>query len=259
MNKKLFVLLSLFFPFSLFSQIDIDSVTANNAYMPGEKLIYAIKYGAIKGGEASMTIDIVPSGDTYYFYVKANATTTGFATNFATIHDIYESYIDISTGYPVKSVRNINEAKYKYFNEVWFYREQNYVLTLRRGKHYIPQNALDLLSAFYFARRHMFKKSFKKGETIDLTTFFENKVFPIKIKYKKTEKVKSKFGKIRCLLFVPVLEVRNPFKKEDDLRIWFSDDGNYIPVKIKMKTKIGVIKAKLINYENLKNPLGAKK
>lgn len=259
MLRQLFVFIIILIPLKLVSQnIDFDSITANNAYKPGERLVYSLKYGAVKGGEASMVIDIIPSGDTYYYYVKASATTTGLATNFATIYDVYESYIDISTGYPVKSVRNIREGNYTAYNEVLFFRDQKYVWSLNRGKHNIPKNTLDLLSAFYFARRHMFNRSFTKNETLDLTTFFDEKLFPIKIKYKETERIKTKFGKISCLKFVPIIEIDNPFKKEDDLEVWFTDDGNYIPVKIRMKSPIGIIKAQLIDYENLKNPLGVK-
>ena len=257
-NKYVFIIFLFFIPFRLVSQIDIDSISDNSAYKPGEKLIYAVKYGAVKGGEASMTIDIVPSGDTYYYYVKASAVTTGMATNFATIYDVYESYINISSGYPVKSARNIREGNYTLYNEILFFRKSNYVWSLNSGKHWIPKDALDMLSAFYFARRHMFSQNFTVGQTINLTTFFENKVFPVKIKFKEREKVKTKFGRIMCLKFVPVLEQDNPFKKENDLQIWFSDDGNYIPVKIKMKSKIGTFKAQLIYYENLQNPFGIK-
>ena len=257
MKIRLYILIFLsVISLQLFSQIDIDSISDNSAYKPGEKLVYAVKYGAIKGGEASMTIDVVPSGDTYYYYVKASAVTTGMATNIATIYDVYESYIDISSGYPVKSARNIRENNYTLYNEILFFRKSNYVWSLNSGKHWIPKNALDMLSAFYFARRHMFSQNFTQGQTINLTTFFENKVFPVKIKFKEKEKIRTDFGRITCLKFVPVLEQNNPFKKENDLQIWFSDDGNFIPVKIKMKSKIGAFRAKLIYYENLQNPFG---
>jgi len=257
MRIKLLVLFFLL-PLVGASQVDIDSITSNNAYLPGEVLVYSVKYGAVKGGEASMTIDVIPSGDTYYYYVKAQATTTGLATNFAKIYDVYESYIEISSGYPVKAVRNIRENNYIRYNELFFYRRQNYVWSINTGKHWIPQNTLDILSAFYFARRNLFKKDFTKGEVLDLTTFFDNELLPIKIKYQKTEKIKTKFGKIECLKFVPILEKNNPFKNEDDMEIWFSNDGNYIPVKIKMKAKVGSVNAELIDFKNLKNPIGVK-
>ncbi len=259
MRKKISSLLIIVFVgLQLFSQINVDSITQNSAYKPGERLIYSLKYGTIKGGEASLTINIIPSGDDFYYYVKADAVTTGFAANLGKIYDVYESYFEISTGYPVKAVRNIREAGYTRYNELFFFRDSNFVYSINSGKHWIPKNTLDILSAFYYARRHLFNRNFKKGQTINLTTFFDEHLFPVKIKYKKTETIKTKFGKIECLKFVPVLEKNNPFKKEDDMQIWFSNDGNYIPVRIKMKSKIGAFKAVLTGYENLKNPLGVK-
>jgi len=240
------------------SQVNIDSITQNNAFIPGEKLVFSVKYGLIKGGEASMTVDVIPSGDTYYYYAKAIATTTGFASNVATIYDVYESYMGISTGYPFKAVRNITENNYTRYNELLFYRDSNYVFSLNKGRKWIPKNAHDILSAFYFARRNLFNRTFAEGDIIDLTTFFDNNILPIKIKYKKREYIRTKFGKVMCLKFVPLLDKNNPFDDEDDLQIWFSDDGNYIPVKIKMDAPIGSIKAVIIDYENLKNPLGIK-
>ncbi len=240
------------------SQINIDSITRNSAFKPGEKLIYSIKYGLVKGGEASMTVNVIPSGTTFYFYAKASAVTTGLATNFAKIYDIYESYFTISTGFPVKAVRNIRENNYLKYNEVFFYRDENYVWSINSGKKWIPKNTHDILSAFYFARRNLFSRSFKKGDIIDITTFFDDQLFPIKIKFKKYDNIRTKFGKINCLKFVPILEKENPFEDEDDFQIWFSNDRNYVPLKIKMKAKIGSFKAVLIDYSGLKNPLGVK-
>ncbi|MEA3452644.1 MAG: DUF3108 domain-containing protein [Bacteroidota bacterium] len=258
MRKFSFFLVLVFSNLLLFSQINIDSITNNNAYKPGEKLVYDIRYGAIKGGEASLTIDIIPSGEDFYYYVKAKAVTTGVATKFARIYDVYESYFSISNGYPVKSIRNIRENNYMSYNEVLFYRNKNYVYSINTGKHWIPKNALDILSAFYFARRHVFHNHLSKNQTINLPIYFEDKLYQIKLKFKEKDVIRSKFGRIECLKFVPLVDINNPFKKEDDMQIWFSDDGNFIPIKIKMKSKIGTVKAKLIGYDNLKNPLGVK-
>lgn len=250
----------LFFSTQGFCQIStLDSIVENTAYNVGEELRYEVKYGLMKGGEASIKMDLFPSGDSFLYHVKAVAITTGMAAKIARIYDIYESYIDIRTGYPVKSIRNIRENNYSRYNEVLFFREQNYVMSLKSGKHSVPYNTLDILSAFYYARRYLFDKKISKGETIDITTYHEDELFPLKIKYIKTERVKTKFGKIECLKFVPVLEKNNPFKKEDDLQIWISNDGNYVPVKIKMRLPVGNAKINLIGYKNLKNDFGKKK
>ncbi len=241
------------------AQLNIDSLNQNNAFKVGEKLIYTVKYGLIKGGEASLTLDLYKSpGDNYYYHAKAIAYTTGLAAAIATIYDIYESYFDLQSGLPSHAIRNIRENHYIYYNEVFFFQDSGFVYSVNKGKIKTPKHILDILSAFYFARRFLFHKTLKKNQIIYLPTYFEDRLYPLKIKFKKKETIRTKFGKIKCLKFVPVIEVDNPFKKEDDLRIWFSDDGNYIPVKIRMKSKIGVFKADLISFSDLKNPLGIK-
>ena len=257
--KRTVIILNLLFLCNLISfsqKINLDSLYENTAFKVGERLDYEVKYGLIKGGEAYMTLDLFPVGGTYVYHARAVAVTTGAAARFSRVYDIYESYFDIKTGYPIKATRNIRENNYTLYNEVLFFRDKNYVMSVNSGKHTVPHNILDLLSAFYFARRYLFDKKLEKNETIDLTNFFEEKIFPIKIKYKKTEKIRTKFGRIRCLKFVPVIEINSPFKKDDDFEVWFSDDGNYVPVKIKVDLPIGSIRAQLIGYKKLKNEFG---
>lgn len=246
-------------PLFLNAQINVDSIVANNAYGPGEKLLYKVSYGLIKGGEAMMSVEVVKSGEDFYYYLKATAYTTGLAANFAYIDDTYESWVRITTGFPVKAARNITENRYIRYDEYYFYRNENFVYDIKYGKKWIPTHCFDILSAFYYARQMMFRSTHFKDELIDVTTYHENKVYPIKIKYKKTETIRTKFGKVRAHLFVPVLEIENPFEKEDDFRIWISADGNYIPVKLKAKLKVGNVSVELIGFENLKNPFKVEK
>ncbi len=235
------------------------TIYINTAFNVGEVLTYDVRYGIIKGGEAKMWIEIFPAGETYVYHAKAMAYNTGITKHIAVIHDVYESYMNIQTGYPVKAVRNISEGDYKRYNEVLYYQDKNYVLSLNTGKHEVPPNSLDLVSAFYYARRFLFDKDIEKNQTIDLTMFFEEEVLPFKIKYIGLETIKSNFGKVECVKFVPLIEKESPFKDEDDIQVWFTNDGNYIPVKIKVDAPIGNLKCELINYQNLKNPFGTKK
>jgi len=235
----------------------IDSIPyVNTAFNAGEKLTYKVRYGLIKGGEASLTIDVIPVGDTYLYHIKALAQTTGVIGSMVTIKDIYESYVDIASGLPIKSIRNILEHNYTSYNEVLFFRDENYVQSLKSGKHDVTPDVLDILSAFYFARRHLFSNDLKKGKVIKLKTFFDDQIFNIDIKYKNTEKIKSQFGKINCHRFVPATTLNGTFKKEDQLQIWVTADKNYIPIKIRVKVPLGSLKCDLIDFEGIKNANG---
>ncbi len=254
MKRKFIILILLFLSSLLFGQNTDSSFYVNTAFKGGEILKYKIRYGLIKGGEASMRINTVPVGDTYVFHIKAVAQTTGIVGAMVTIKDIYESYVDIFSGYPIKSVRNIREHNYRSYNEVLFFREQGYLKSVNSGKHKAPNNVLDVLSAFYFARRYLFSNKLKKNQTIDLYTFFDEHFFPIKAKFKKIEKTRTKFGKIKCLKFVPILGDKSPFKKEEDFEVWVTADDNFVPVKIRVKLPIGSLKCDIIDFGNLKNP-----
>jgi len=257
MKNILIIIFISIFSLSIFSQ-EITPPVINTAFKPGEYIKYKVKYGLISGGYAEMKITLEQVGYDWYFRVKAIARTSGLAKSVANVRDRYESVIQIGTGLPLQAIRDINENSYHRYNEVIFVRDTipNTVLSLKSGKHKVPVGTLDILSAFYFARTSIFKNKLNKNDIITLATYFDDELFTIKIKYKKTEKVRTKFGKIKCLKFVPVLDAKSPFKKEEDLKIWFSDDGNFIPVKIRLKMGFSSVKCDLREYKNLKHPLG---
>ena len=67
------------------------------------------------------------------------------------------------------------------------------------------------------------------------------------------EKVKTSFGKIKCLKFNPVTEVGRAFKTEDDMTIWYTDEPNFLPVKIRLELRIGSVRVELVDFSGLKH------
>jgi len=253
--KNLLIILFSLFAININAQLDSVPII-NTAFEPGEYLKYKVKYGLINGGYAEMKIETEQIGYDWYYHVKAIAKTTGAVAVFARVYDRYESYIELASGFPLQSIRDINEGNYRRYNEVIFAREEGKVISLKSGEHKVPAGTLDVLSAFYYARRMIFDKPLSKNEVINLTTYFDDELYTVKIKYQKSEKIKTKFGKINCLKFVPVLDGNSSFKKEEDMQVWFSDDGNFIPVKIRLKVGISTVKCDLNHYKDLKNPFG---
>jgi len=255
MKQATLIFAFLLFGLPIFAQNDSVPIV-NTAFNPDEYLKYKIKYGIINGGNAEMKIMPEQIGYDWYYHVKAVAQTSGLVGNFARVYDRYESFIQLYDGLPLQSIRDINENNYRRYNEVIFDRETNKVVSLKSGEHKVPLGTLDVLSAFYYARRMIFKNKFHKNQLINLTTYFDEQIYTVKVKYKKTEKVRTKFGKIKCLKFVPLIDNKSTIKKEEDLQVWFSDDGNFIPVKIRLKVGISNVKCDLVKYDGLKNPLG---
>jgi len=118
----------------------------------------------------------------------------------------------------------------------------------------------DILSCFYHFRDNIMpeKKEFKEGEMITIMTWFTDELYPVRLKYIKTEDVKTKLGKIKCHKFNPVTETGRLFKTEEDVSFWFTADKNYLPIKIRFDIFVGAFTVEMANYEGLAYPLEIK-
>jgi hypothetical protein len=58
------------------------------------------------------------------------------------------------------------------------------------------------------------------------------------------------------LKFRPIIQKGRVFKKEEDLNVWISDDGNHIPIRAQAEILVGSIKMDLLEYKGLANPVG---
>ncbi|MCK4661661.1 MAG: DUF3108 domain-containing protein [Bacteroidales bacterium] len=228
--------------------------TINKPFKEGESLKYSLYYGWIDGGEGTLTLKKEKFNNKEVLHSVLTANTVGITDKIYRVKDIYESYIDIETDLPLKSVRNISEANYRWYNEVLFYHDIDSVLSQRSGMHSVPNNIQDIVSSFYKLRIIISEKA-EIGSVIKIESYFADEVFPLYIRYKGIETIKTKLGKFECMKFSPVVEVGRVFKTKDDMTMWFSNDKNHLPMRIKFDLFIGSFKCDLIEYSNIKYPL----
>lgn len=230
-------------------------------YQPDERISYIIHYGVLTGGVASLELrkDTMNGNEVWHSVLIGR--TTGLADVIFKLLDVYESYMDPGTELPVLAVRNISEGRYRRYNEVIFdhkTRKDSAILTSDlTGIHIAPQGIHDILSCFYWYRNRIFPglDTVNLGEMITVTTWFTDELYPIKMRYMGIEKIKTRAGRIRCHKFNPVTEKGRLFKTEEDVSFWFSDDKNYLPVKIRFDIFVGAFMVDMVAYEGLKYPL----
>jgi hypothetical protein len=249
----------------LFLLAPFFSIGQESAYLPGEKVDYAIHYGVVQGGIASLELKTDTFKGKEVWHSVFTGKTTGMADALFRVKDIYESYIEPESELPVLSIRNIQEGKYTKYNEVIFdhyTRTDSAILTSDlTGIHITEKGIHDILSCFYYLRNHHLPGyvDLKKGDMITITTWFTDELYPISLRYLGTDEIKTKVGRIKCLKFNPVTEVGRLFKTEDDMTFWFSADGNYLPVRVRFDIFVGAFVAEIVSYEGLKYPLEIKK
>ena len=179
--------------------------------------------------------------------------------------DIYESFIDPATELPVKSIRNIHEGRYKKYNVVLFDQKTRadsaILMSDLTGRHIAQKGIHDILSCFYFFRNHILPDAdnLVKGRLTTITTWFTDELYPVILRYKGMEVIKTKAGKINCYKFNPVTETGRLFKTEEDVSFWFSADKNFLPVKIRFDIFVGAFEVEISDYKGLIYPLDIKK
>lgn len=230
----------------------------SKAFAVGETLKYRIHYGIIDAGEATISVSKIAkiNGHTSYHMV-GKGKSVGMAEWFFPTRDVYETYMDTQTMLPVKFIRDVNEDGFIIKRNISFNRAKNTArdAELKKDTTFsLPANVQDIFSAFYYARS-LDVSGISIGDIIEMPVFLDHEIFPFKLKFVGREKVKTDFGKILCLKFVPVVQKGRVFQDEDDMHLWISDDANHIPVRIKSELLVGSIKIDLEGYQGLNNPI----
>ncbi len=251
--KKIYILLCVLFALPLAAQ------KYHPAYKSGEWLKFRIHYGFLNASYATLQLSTDTIDDIPVYHVVGRGKTTGFASIFFKVDDTYESYFGRKDGKPYRFIRKINEGGYTKDIEIDFdYSQEKAVFTdNKNGKQFdipVQDDIQDLLSAAYHLRNKYKLDDFKVGESIDMDMLFDDDgVYQFKLKFLGKEIIRTKFGKVECLKFRPLVQSGRVFKEKESLTLWVSNDLNKIPVRIKADLAVGSLKADLDGYNGLRN------
>lgn len=260
MKNLMFVLGALLILVGLTSSNTVKYPTVNNkAFAVGEKLRYRVTYGFVDAGEAILEVKATnKKGNGRELYqVTGIGRTLGAFNAFYKVNDKYESYLDRSGIFPWYFVRRVDEGGYIINQDYTFMHHQQKVDNGEGKTFKVPMGIQDMISSFYYARTMDFR-NIKKGQIFEFKCFMDDEIWPLKVKFLNEEVIHIRKGKFKCYKFVPVVQEGRYFEKEDDVNFWITADENRIPVMVKAKIPVGVVKMHLVEWHNLKNPLSSK-
>ncbi|MFT5778202.1 MAG: hypothetical protein ACI837_001158 [Crocinitomicaceae bacterium] len=239
------------------TSITYPSVT-NGAYKVGEKLKYRVTYGFMDAGEAVIELKSTSKkgAGRALLHAKGTGRTLGGFNAVYAVNDVYQTYIDVKSVMPWYFKRDVNEGGYK-INQYYTFKQNHYKVNNGKKDFKVKIATQDMISSFYKART-LNMKGMKKGKTFSFPVFMDDEVFNLKIKYVGDETIKIRKGKFKCHKFVPVVQKGRYFKHEDDVQFWITADQNKIPVMVKAKIPVGVVKLHLIEWSGLKSELSSK-
>jgi len=232
--------------------IQVNAQDKEMSFKDGEWLLYKMYYGWITGGEASLRLKKEKLDGKEVFHATALGKTIGITHAIYHVYDVYESWFDVNTCLPYKSLMDLTEGSWTKDNVVYFNQASHTLNSKRSGTKDIGKHVYDMVSAFYYIRENV--GELEKGEVLEIFTYFHDKPWNMIIRYKGIETIKTGLGRIECMRFKPVVE-KDVFEDEDALDIWISHDENKIPIRVKMKLFVGSFKTDLVEYKGLKYPL----
>lgn len=232
----------------------------NTSFGPGEHIEYRVHYGFLNAAEA--TVDVSPTlykvNDRPCYRVNVDGRTVGAFDMVTRVRDTWRSYIDTAAILPQRFYSNLRENDYRKEENITFNHETNTVKAEERTERdvfNVPDNVHDLISGYYFLRTIDFNK-INTGQVIEVPAFYDDTVYNMKVRYRGKDVVKTKQGKINVIKLNPVLPPGNKmFKEEESIRIFVSDDGNKVPIKVEIDLWIGSMAMDIKQNSGLKQPL----
>jgi len=233
--KKVSILIILFFTIT-------QTVLAKK-----EVISFDLKFGFIKGGEAKFIIsDTTFNGKKAIQYYLAGRT-TGITDKLFGVNDIYETTVDAQSNLPLKSIRNIKEGKYRWYNETLYYHDSDSIFSQKSGWRSVPDNLVDIISVFfYFINNHLLE-NLETGGKVTLPTFHADKINDVTIKYAGDKIIETDLGKIDCHVLAPVVDKGKLLRRSDGLKFFISKKSK-IPVMLEFDMRVGALRAVLRSY-----------
>jgi hypothetical protein len=187
------------------------------------------------------------------YHIDTEGQSKGMFNWFFKVHDQFDSYVDKEFLAPHYFERRTSEGKYKKDDEYTFDHINNSVTTRSKTKS-IPKYTQDFISAVYFARTFN-SDTLVVGDMLPVNFFLDDSVYTSAIIFDGKEIINIELGKFRCLRFKPGMATGEVFSNKYPMTLWVTDDKNHVPVLAVSAVVVGNVKAELMEYSGLANPL----
>ena len=269
MNFKKSITVLLLYSFILFG-FSSDCEVINTSFSADEEIVYKIQYNWgfiwLETGEVVFTVKQEDNKGVPCYRLSGIGATYSSYDWIYKVRDRFESWVDTSSLKPFHYVRDVSEGGRLFYNECFFNfrRQKAYCVTREQKKTprldtvSLASCSFDPITMIYYSRNIDFSKC-KVRDTIPISLFLDNKVYPLYIRYlgKEVLKLEDK-SSYNCIKFSPLLVEGTIFKGGEGMIVWVTDDKNKIPLYVEAPIMVGTVKAKIVSWKNLRNKLDAK-
>jgi len=222
----------------------------NNTWGPGERLVFSVEYGILKAGTATLSVTGPVDHEGLLGYrITAEASSNPAFSSFFEVRDVNEALLDIVQLHSLTYMKSLQEGEYSNSEEMYFDQEEGFAYYPEeedpdKAVIAIPPHALDVLSAFFFART----QELEPGNDFCIDVHVDNGNYPLEVKVLERGSIRTRAGTFDCIQLQPVLRGEGLFNQQGEIFIWVTDDERHIPVLMSASIVIGEITCILEDY-----------
>ncbi|UCG52380.1 MAG: DUF3108 domain-containing protein [Candidatus Latescibacterota bacterium] len=238
------------YPVDLTSSVDLASGVVDSllpdfvGFGEGERLVYAVQYGIVNAGEATLEVrNIALIEDTPCYNIVSNARTNDVFSVFYKVRDRFVSLMDTTELVSLRYEKHLREGRYKNDRHVVFDQKEHKAYYEDKVIPIAPRTQ-DVLSAMYYVRT----LPLEVGQSIAVANHTDGKNYPLLIKVLGEERVKVEAGTFDCLIVEPFLRYPGIYRQKGRVKVWVTKDRYHIPVLVKSKVIIGEVSAVLKEF-----------
>lgn len=215
---------------------------------PLEEMEYILRFGFIKGGKATLVAEKDKLNKKQVIHYHMRGRTTGLVDKIYEVNDVYESWVDPETYLPVKSVRNVKEQKYRFYDEVTYDHVNDSLFSLKEGRLKVPPHVNDLVSVFFYIRQNKYFEDLLAGKHVQIPVFHGDDLFLMELRLVGNETIDTRIGRKECYVVSPAVPKGKLFKSSNDLKIYVTKDQNRLPIYAEFELVLGALKCELSEY-----------
>ncbi len=224
-------------------------------FAPGETLTYNVTWSVFPAGQVVASLKQLGSGSQDDYEIDTTARSSGFVSLLFNIDNAYHSVFDPRTLCSQKIFKTINEGRRHKQTQIVFDSARKVAILdekdlskpghpVKKAENSIPACVEDIVTAFYYLRR----MPMHIGEQIKIPVNDGSKTHEVLVDVQQRERVQTPIGS-RYAFRVEPHALGDLYKKKGRMLIWFSDDQERLPLRIKAMMLVGTITGNLVSVK----------
>jgi hypothetical protein len=223
-------------------------------FEPGEILTYDVTWSIFRAGTVTATLESEGQGSKNNYTVTTAAHSQGFVSLLFSVQNEFRSFFNPQTLCSQRISKKINEGRRHKETEIVFDPQRKRAILDERdlnkpqeppkhAENEIPNCVEDVVTAFYYSR----SQDFEIGKPLHLPVNDGSKTYDVTLDVQAQEAIQTPLGERSAIRVEPKV-FSGLFKRKGRMLVWFSDDDQHLPLRIKFMIAVGPITATLKSF-----------